>query len=816
MQNNNNQDGEPPKKKRKRTWTENTDFVDIITKLGNQYDASLFVCIQYTTKGLVCDTCNSDKTLKGWFTTHKPCVNFNYTKIRDHVINSDKHYKRMDKDVQCKHPKCKTSKANQEQQRTSENSPSPSLLSEFDQIINAIKLIHLNIKILLPDNKIKPISDFIHNNCNGAIANKLSSTWHTNEIFDAMNVYQIQCDDIALLGPNKNGKIALAFDGVSQRQRTLKIFFGKGWQKGPVTKYVQAMNGKKNVLDIDVDLSDLFTIDTGDDIVRLIRKVVENRLKINWNQIVQLAVDGAANNMGVNKGCVTTCRDCYNRLIEIEWGMTHKFNLLAKNGWKDFQWIQDHFDVVEKTYTVFSYKIMSQLYEGMCVVEKHKYSRVKKIVDHRFNCALFPIQNINKNLGVLLKTLKYVAKHKKDCKDYYADLFKYDHDQGPKPIKPDVIFLLDYWDNPSHILWNHIIELILLNCEQYGNLVGSTNRDIVSNYDALNDFELKITSFATSELADFKDIGDEKDEHIYSLSDDEDICINNNNAHNSNNSEQSPKTQKTQKTQRNAMKIFVANIRSHNGIIQLNNISCCSWKYQYNLIAVEYQKIMKRLSQAIAAQIPRYFNPNKRILMRNIKYIFDPKQFSLYNSMNDCAAHGTNELESVVKYFKRKEFKTGESIRRIEWKELNVVKMKFEYTVLRKLLFQNQHIYSDDLSLRLKCILLKIEQKPNVFPMTKLLLQKIMCLFSGIIDVERCNGIKKWICNARREAMKTKKLDKILRIYYNSPDIDAVDILNKWVIEVAKIWNRKNRDHTCLKLDALSGKIVDIDSDDDD
>ncbi len=306
MQNNNNQDGEPPKKKRKRTWTENTDFVDIITKLGNQYDPSLFVCIQYTTTGLVCDTCNSDKTLKGWFTTHKPCVNFNYTKIRDHVINSDKHYKRMDKDVQCKHPKCKTSKANQEQQRTSENSASSSLLSEFDQIINAIKLIHLNIKILLPDNKIKPISNFIHNNCNGGIANKLSSTWHTNEIFDAMNVYQTQCDDIALLGPNKNGIIALAFDGVSQRQRTLKIFFGKGWQKGAVTKYVQAMNGKKNVLDIDVDLSDLFTIDTGDDIVRLVRKVIENRLKVNWNQIVQLAVDGAANNMGVNKGCVTT------------------------------------------------------------------------------------------------------------------------------------------------------------------------------------------------------------------------------------------------------------------------------------------------------------------------------------------------------------------------------------------------------------------------------------------------------------------------------------------------------------------------------
>ena len=131
-----------------------------------------------------------------------------------------------------------------------------------------------------------------------------------HEILDAMTEHQISCDDDSLLGVHRNGKIALALDGSTHRKRDMKIFFGKAWEKGkgPVTKYIEGLNPQKNIIDVDVNLEDLLTIDTGNDNVRIIEKVVTKRLKIKWHQLIQLAVDGASNNVGQVKGCATTVR----------------------------------------------------------------------------------------------------------------------------------------------------------------------------------------------------------------------------------------------------------------------------------------------------------------------------------------------------------------------------------------------------------------------------------------------------------------------------------------------------------------------------
>ena len=109
------------------------------------------------------------------------------------------------------------------------------------------------------------------------------------------------------MGIKRDGKVAIAFDGSTQRQRDMKIFFGKSWKtgSGPVTKYVQGLDPQKNVLLSDVDLSDLLTIDTGSDNVAIIERVVTQRLKIEWTQLLQMVVDGASNNMGSMKGCAT-------------------------------------------------------------------------------------------------------------------------------------------------------------------------------------------------------------------------------------------------------------------------------------------------------------------------------------------------------------------------------------------------------------------------------------------------------------------------------------------------------------------------------
>ena len=63
----------------------------------------------------------------------------------------------------------------------------------------------------------------------------------------------------------------------------------------------------------------------------------------------------------------------------------------------------------------------------------------------------------------------------------------------------------------------------------------------------------------------------------------------------------------------------------------------------------------------------------------------------------------------------------------------------------------------------------------------------------------------------KREAIKTEKLNKILRIYYNAPVASDGEEFVRWICEVAKIWNNKrNSNLKCEKLDILSGKLVEI------
>ena len=96
------------------------------------------------------------------------------------------------------------------------------------------------------------MNDFIFNNCNESIANNLTSVPAVNQILLSMNQYQIERDDLDLLGADRDEHIALAFDGATHGSRSTKIFFGKGWQSGSgsVTKYIQTLDGKKQLMNL--------------------------------------------------------------------------------------------------------------------------------------------------------------------------------------------------------------------------------------------------------------------------------------------------------------------------------------------------------------------------------------------------------------------------------------------------------------------------------------------------------------------------------------------------------------------------------------
>jgi hypothetical protein len=215
---------------------------------------------------------------------------------------------------------------------------------------------------------------------------------------------------------------------------------------------------------------------------------------------------------------------------------------------------------------------------------------------------------------------------------------------------------------------------------------------------------------------------------------------------------------------------------------------------------------VKELSNEITKQIPHYFNDDKRELMQNIAYLFDPKMFKSYNNINATAAHGNNVVDKVLNHFKTKKLRIGatDSHRTYKWKKLDINKFKIQYNNCKPMLFSHKNVYPDNMAQRLLFIVLQMEEKKNMFDMILLVMKRVMIYFSGIIDIERQNGIKKWMLNARRESMLTTKLDMILRIYCNRPNCNDDEYLHPWLMEVAKKWyNAANRQIECDELDAM-------------
>ena len=60
-----------------------------------------------------------------------------------------------------------------------------------------------------------------------------------------------------------------------------------------------------------------------------------------------------------------------------------------------------------------------------------------------------------------------------------------------------------------------MIELVLMKCDQYEDLVGSTNRNIITNHPSLHEFELKMSALIgsspnESQCDEDTDVSDEK------------------------------------------------------------------------------------------------------------------------------------------------------------------------------------------------------------------------------------------------------------------------------------------------------------------
>ena len=61
-------------------------------------------------------------------------------------------------------------------------------------------------------------------------------------------------------------------------------------------------------------------------------------------------------------------------------------------------------EMISSLYTVFSCKVMRQIYAGFFKLAEEKYTSAKRAIEHRFNCRSLPMQNINDNIGLIIIT----------------------------------------------------------------------------------------------------------------------------------------------------------------------------------------------------------------------------------------------------------------------------------------------------------------------------------------------------------------------------------------------------------------------------
>eukprot|EP01083_Nonionella_stella_P079037 216609_1 len=652
-------------------------------------------------------------------------------------------------------------------------------MTDLERIVNGALLVHLVIKEGQPLCKVKPFNDFYHGTF---IEHKMGSNWYTTALIDAMDSWQRNQDKLDIFGPEGRSQFAMALDGSSKRARSVKIIDLRGWKRGhgPVTKYGLCLDAKKSLKDENVDLSDLFTTDTGKDNVETIEKVMAHYEISDWKQLIQLALDGALQNLGKWQGCGPNIQRKYNVFMWIEWCMTHRGNLLGKSGWKTIAYIQKHWDMQKLLYRTFSQKIMSQLYCGVCFLEEERAIAPKQDSETRFNSALKPTKNINKAWKTVAKTLKYVSAEQAECKQFRRQLNARTagRNHPPPPPCPPVIVLYDYWGNLDRVVLNYVIELILCACESFGNCVGTTNKDIVSNYAEITQLESTLISFKTKNLRDFIELKQDED---------------------------------TPKHTPNPIHRFMSKFSFDDARKIVRFGDHFQWTVSYAELNDRFKQRTSHLVDKILEQIPLYFEASKRDLMTNIMYLYDPKSFAAYSAFNETQNHENGILLKVFNAFKYVELPIGpnsSSFRKWTCGFLKWEQFKSEYMNVKLQCFQNRNLYPNDMSMRLKSIVFKMEEASNIFVMNLYVLQKVMICFSGVIDVERQNGIKKWMFNARQEGMLTQNMDKILRLFCNSPNPKDDVNLKPWIMECLKIFwsNAEKRQIECQQLDDICDK----------
>ena len=184
--------------------------------------------------------------------------------------------------------------------------------------------------------------------------------------------------------------------------------------------------------------------------------------------------------------------------------MTHRANLICKNGWKNLQSVQTHFEMEQKIYVLFTQKIMHQLYVGICKQSDVDYKSPKNKCDSRFNCQLFPTQNISKQIQPILKCLRYINDRSKDCQSYLRDKHRFETGLiQERPQIPISMQLIQYWSKLNKLVTHSAIELILSSAEKFGNSTGKTYRCIVENHESVNVFEQKLLWFQNKSMNDF-------------------------------------------------------------------------------------------------------------------------------------------------------------------------------------------------------------------------------------------------------------------------------------------------------------------------
>ena len=392
--------------------------------------------------------------------------------------------------------------------------------------------------------------------------------------------------------------------------------------------------------------------------------------------------------------------------------------------------------------------------------------RFKTAPEHRFHTMLIPLNALNKMYGALLVSLRRYCSGNDDCRKW-RQKHENHNAANPDPM-PQPLSLKKHYDKLGSLNQCILLEDVMAKLSGVGDKLGADDRTTMANVSEIDQVATELTAMAN---ATFNTSNGLASRRMRTCFEDE--------------------VDRNGKSTGN----LVFSIQNHS----------FTWKYSAEMFGKLYRQNGLEIVNSILNQLNVHFPERQRQNQRLLTSILDPQAFQGYRSADEARGHQRNALKLLLSQF---ESRSGEMGRQWKRENFSAKQALCEYTGLTLVLYNHRNEFGSDLNQRLIRCWLMIERVHH--DMCKNMLRFAKAKLSeaaSIIFVERINKKKKVLMTNTRVHYSEKKMDAILRLDYNGPDLNGpAAVLNNFLFEGLCVWDRsKKRKHSSKNLNMMSG-----------